>query len=125
MVQKKNSTFVRRTRAILNNYGGKFDVTLLINCCVGLIFMATEKQEYKTTISQSSKCIDDYGIPSKCIQTTYGEDISLESVCRHIRNAIAHCHFTFNCKNSREIDAIVFHDQNPYNTSETSKPNST
>lgn len=82
--------------------------------------MATEKQEYKTTISQSSKCIDDYGIPSKCIQTTYGEDISLESVCRHIRNAIAHCHFTFNCKNSREIDAIVFHDQNPYNTSETS-----
>jgi len=57
-----NITFIQRTKSIIENYNGEFDVSLIINSCVGLLFMAKEK--YHSTISRakSEKTLAKWGI---------------------------------------------------------------
>jgi len=84
--------FIERTLKILNDYSGDYEVTLLINCCLGLLVLPKEKHfdslpetmlETKTEIwglSQNNVTVD-------CDRCGY----SLKDVIRRIRNGI--CHF--------------------------------
>lgn len=50
----KLADFVSRTQEIVNDYDGDYEVTMLLNACVGLLFICNEKSELqehiKTTI---------------------------------------------------------------------------
>lgn len=98
-----NITFIQRTKSIIENYNGEFDVSLIINSCVGLLFMAKEK--YHSTISRakSEKSLAEWGINISDIkfcgkydhkrQQVIIQDKRISTVCSHIRNSIAHCNF--------------------------------
>lgn len=96
MEQFTKYDFVRRTQAILMQYESfklpeeeNYDVTLLINACVGLLFIAHETgikpigtpQSFGIHASDLSKC-------HRC----RGEN-ELQALMRHTRNAIAHNRF--------------------------------
>lgn len=84
--------FVKRTLEMICNYDGDYEVTFLINCCLGLLVLPREKhyksipkQEIPTTgslwgLSRDSVTVD-------CQYCGY----MLSDVIRRIRNGI--CHF--------------------------------
>ena len=104
--------FVSRTREILAQYktlnlpeDKNYDVTLFINACVGLLFVAKE------TGSLPTGTIQQYGlvfaqIPKNNMGASESE---LEAICRHIRNSIAHKRFK---TSGKPIDTLYFEDRN-------------
>lgn len=104
--------FVSRTREILAQYetlnlptDKNYDVTLFINACVGLLFVAKE------TGTLPMGTIQQYGLVSAQIpKNNKGTSESeLEAVCRHIRNSIAHKRFK---TSGNPIDTLYFEDRN-------------
>ena len=82
--------FVNRTQDILNNYYGKYEVTNLINCCLGLIIIPKQNIGIKFpnyTFDNSNKR---FGISKKNIIFEESYNFSLSNILRHIRNGIAH-----------------------------------
>jgi len=122
--------FVERTQKLIEQYNNLhlppkeyYDVTLLLNACVGLLFVAHEK--HKDKIPDELLQIPTWGInPNqiKCCKkfnrlkhTFEAESKSLRIVCKHIRNSIAHCHFDLKTNASNTIDRIHFKDWNHQN----------
>ena len=99
MKNKKNcKEFIRRTIAVLNAYKENlpdneqsYDRSLFMNSCLGLLILP--KEEYYKSIPQKSA--DVWGFPVEKISTCGNTDI--QSVIRHLRNAIAHNRIDFEC----------------------------
>lgn len=112
----KDYDFVSRTREILTQYqmlnlpeDKNYDVTLFINSCIGLLFIAKETGNLPTgTIQQ-------YGLMSTQIHKNNKLDAEseLEAICRHVRNSIAHNRFK---TSGQPIDALYFEDRNETDT---------
>ena len=95
--------FIERTQKILEQYDSfnlpekeNFDVTLLLNCCVGLLFVAKEK--VASFLRRNKENLIDWHIDEKKIKVIKNhnlkdEEKSLFNVCKHLRNSIAHYHF--------------------------------
>lgn len=84
--------FVTRTLELLKNYTGDFEVTLLINCCLGLIVLPKEKHynsipETEIPLAGSLWGLSQQNVTVDCASCGY----SLKEVLRRIRNGI--CHF--------------------------------
>ena len=84
--------FAERTKTLIENYKGNYEVTLLVNCCLGLIVVP--KERYWKNIP--NKVIPENGelwglsrktVSVKCKERGY----VLRDVIRKIRNGI--CHF--------------------------------
>lgn len=111
--------FVERTKMILEQYDKfqvseteYFDVTLLMNCSIGLLFVATEK--YNNVLSEKDKePLSNWGIEASDIKTILNQNnnsMTIERVCKHIRNSIAHYNFTLNPGRDKKIESIHFLD---------------
>lgn len=94
---KSKGEFVERTKKILNKKS-KYEDTLFINCCVGLLFIPQQiaKDNHSIAIIEAINSAE-WGIdPKACKPNTsakgYQKD-SVENIARHFRNAIAHGHF--------------------------------
>ena len=126
MEQKVNYNFIVRTQKLLEQYDNvklppeeKYEVTLLLNACVGLLFICKEK--YNDKLPDSTAKLDEikncvticrtYDDSSKIV---VNEEKTVASICRHLRNSIAHCHFSFNStkqiNKKRVITSIIFRD---------------
>ena len=118
--------FVERSQRLIKQYDclnlppeGKYEVTLLLNACVGLLFIAHEKHKDKLpdkTLQTTTWGIDPIKIIccktySKKQKSLKDEKISLKVVCKHIRNSIAHCNFKLQTDATRTVDRIHFKDQ--------------
>lgn len=84
--------FIDRTLKLIEEYNGEYDVTLLINCCLGLLVLPKEKH-FK---SIPDKNIPDtgplWGLSRKSVSVNCRHcDYALSNVIRKIRNGI--CHF--------------------------------
>lgn len=82
--------FTERTRANIENYTGQYEVTNLINNCLGLIIIPKELlsenlPDYTFTETDAS-----YGISKTNITYEENYNFSLKNVVRHIRNGLAH-----------------------------------
>ena len=112
--------FIERTLELLKQYDkfvpkGKehYEVTLLLNACVGLLFTLCETQ-YKSKLPDRVARFQD--IENKVTicrkykgQQPVDEQRSVFIICKHLRNSVAHCEFK--SKEGREdIETIVLDD---------------
>jgi len=121
--------FVERTQQLIEQYNRLnlppeeyYNVTLLLNACVGLLFIAHEK--HKDKLPNQPLQTTTWGInPNqiKCCKKfdkhkqIKNETISLKVVCEHIRNSIAHCRFELIKDAKGMINWIRFEDWNHQN----------
>lgn len=114
-----NHDFLSRTIKLVNEYDGKWDATMFMNACVGLLFIATEKyskeieslgtKDFFTDLIDTTKI----NICRKYIKSKRNykeEEKNLLNVSRHIRNSIAHCNFEMTKGNRNTVSSIKFQD---------------
>ena len=114
--------FIERTQKILHQYDkfvpqneDYFDVTLLLNCCVGLLLVSNEKGK-NTFLRKDKKTLKEWNINESDITlirngNLENEKKTLFNVCKHLRNSIAHCLFSAFAEGSgKTIDKIEFKD---------------
>ncbi len=115
--------FIERTKKLLEQYDKpevvpnqeeKYEVTLLLNCCVGLLILP--QSEWKKKIPKEEISSVQWGIdPSKisiCKNSKLvDEPKSLQNVARHLRNSISHYHFTVLENENEKIGSIKFEDK--------------
>lgn len=113
-----DKAFIERTNKLIKQYTeldipekDRYDITLRLNACIGLLFVGHEKSNYNIPDYPLEKI----GLKTSdvlCCTTQNGndEEINAKSVCHHIRNAIAHARFKFMNQN-KTITSIRFIDQ--------------
>ena len=103
--------FSKKTKELLENYerssDKKHEVSLLMDCCVGLLLMPKEKA-LGFIKAEESLTDDDWAIAEADI-TLDTCPKSLKNTIRHLRNSVAHTTFEF--KGDATIDRIVFKDR--------------
>lgn len=114
-----NHDFLSRTIKLVNEYDGKWDATMFMNACVGLLFIATEKYSDKIgsldTTEFFKDLIDTTNINicrkyNRSKRIYKEEEKNLLNVSRHIRNSIAHCNFEMTKGNKNIVSSIKFQD---------------
>ena len=100
----ENLTFVKRTKQLIKIYTGEFDATILVNCAIGLLFIAKEKYGDTLGLIKNPEIIRQWGIDIDKIECCkrYNSDTkkleneprTLRAICRHLRNSFAHCNFS-------------------------------
>lgn len=117
---KQAKAFVRKTLRIIKGYDGPLDVTLRINCFIGLLIipqqnsLGTHPDIYPQPllIQDNSWGINvesiDYGINDK---GAYGCHNNAHTIAKHIRNSLCHHNrFIIESETGEEITHIVFKD---------------
>ncbi|HMU44058.1 MAG TPA: HEPN family nuclease [Ignavibacteriaceae bacterium] len=106
--------FIERTKKIIKQYETikekeKYEVTLLLNCFVGLLILPQQywyEHQPETIISEK-----DWGISPEHIIFIKKEEIkNVKNVVRHLRNAISHYHFVAFSDDNKSISHIKFED---------------
>ena len=126
MEQKVNYSFIERTQKLLEQYDKvnlppeeKYEVTLLLNACVGLLFICREKFNDKlpnkaARLADVQNCVTICRVYDDSSKTVINESKTVASICRHLRNSIAHCNFSFNSakqiNRKKVITSIIFRD---------------
>lgn len=107
--------FITRTKTLLEQYdqnnstrqsGDTYDVTLLLNCLIGLVIIPRERYTNKIPKIEVD---GDWGI-AKHIQVIKGGKKTLKETVRHIRNSIAHGKVTPISEDSESITHVEFID---------------
>ncbi len=119
MYLQQEFDFIQRTKIIIEQYDEhfcnkntdmKFDVTLLLNCMVGLLILPhTYWFGYlpKELISKAQ-----WGIhPDNISFIKIGETKSVDEVTRHLRNSLSHYRFQVFKDENNEINEIYFEDR--------------
>jgi len=122
---KQDLDFVTRTQELLVQYDEmekdsqkKYEITLLINCFVGLIIVPQSK--WNDSISPEEISSERWGIDPSMISICkdgklVDEPKNLRNVARHLRNSISHYHFEIVNNSNHEIGSIKFQDFLPNN----------
>nr|WP_321375707.1 HEPN family nuclease [uncultured Bacteroides sp.] len=108
--------FIERTKILLEQYekteinsSEKYEVSLLLNCCVGLLLIP--KEESYDKINERLNLNDDWGITESDITIDNSNSKSVKSTLRHLRNSVAHGKFEFlPPKKGNQIERIEFKD---------------
>lgn len=101
---------ITRTLKILDEYTGKYEDTLLLNMCVGLLIIP--KESLYTKLPKEDVSEDKWNIDLSCISFEEHKDKSVKTTLRHMRNAIAHNRICFENHNmsGTDITHIRFED---------------
>ena len=108
--------FIHRTKIILEQYKNfrisekeKFEVTLFINCLVGLLILP--QQNWFDNLPTDIVSLKEWGIKEEHISVIIEEETkNVKDIARHLRNSIAHYNFTVFDNSSKEISRIKFED---------------
>lgn len=108
--------FINRTKTIIEQYDNfqiaekeKYEVTLLLNCLVGLLILP--QQHWFETLPTELVSKKEWGIDQNHISTIKkGETKNVKDVARHIRNSVAHYNFKVFENKSKDISSIKFED---------------
>lgn len=100
--------FIERTLMDIERYQGEFEVTALLNSCVGLLVIPKENLFDKLP----DEDICQYGIDVNKVRVNdnSGCPHSLKNVLRHIRNSIAHGNFNQEDTSGGIIRTLRFQD---------------
>ena len=114
--------FIERTLELLKQYDNlipkgreHYEVTLLLNACVGLLFNLCETKYKSKLPSNVAKFQDIEKKVTICRKYDYDnrqiveEPKTLLSICKHLRNSVAHCRFNPN-SGTESIETIIFDD---------------
>jgi len=110
--------FIEKTKTLLEQYekakidqSEKYEVSLLLNCCVGLLLLPKEKIYNK--IDEQLNLNDDWGIKETDITIGSSNPKSVKNIIRHLRNSVAHGKFEFlSPQKGSEIERMEFKDSN-------------
>ena len=114
----KNNTeynFIERTRYLVQQYDrfglsekDRYDVTLLLNACLGLLVIIEER--YKTYRPIKFKSFDSLrSATTLCLSKNFNQKIkNCKNIFGHLRNSIAHCHFYISEIKDEKITKICF-----------------
>jgi hypothetical protein len=97
--------FLERTKENLKNYTGNFEITNLINNCLGLIIIPNELLIDNLSVYEFTDNDKSYGISKKNIHTNISNDYSLKKIVKGIRNGLAHGNIEQRTKN-KEISGL-------------------
>jgi hypothetical protein len=115
--------FVQRTKEIISQYESflgkqetkeKYEVTLLINCFVGLVLTPKEIL-YEDLKTEGAINKETWGISPNEILCSLDinkkENKSVYEITRHLRNSVSHCNFETFSNKEKVIDRICFKDE--------------
>ena len=110
--------FIQRTKSIIEQYDNfqipgksKFEVTLLLNCLVGLIILP--QQHWFNSLPKELISKKVWGISELHISfIKIGETKNVKAIATHIRNSISHCKFKVFGNSKKQINRIKFLDFN-------------
>jgi hypothetical protein len=113
---KQEYDFIDRTKKIIKQYDEvklpkdeKFEVTLLLNCLVGLLILP--QQNWFEDLPTSIVTQKEWGIKEEHISfIKQGETKNVKDIAKHLRNSIAHYHFMAFENKSHDISSIKFED---------------
>lgn len=108
--------FVERTKNIIEQYDSltipekdKFEVTLLLNCLVGLLILP--QQNWYDNLPSEIISQKEWGITPEHISfIKRGETKNIKDISRHLRNSVAHYRFKAFDNSSNKISRIKFED---------------
>jgi hypothetical protein len=112
-LQQEND-FIIRTQKIIKQYESiqgneKFEVTLLLNCFVGLLILP--QQLWFDILPSEMISEKEWGISSSHIGfIKEGEKKDLANTARHLRNSISHYKFVVFSNANQEISSVKFLD---------------
>ena len=90
--EQLSSDFALRTKTLIEEYQGDYEVTLLVNCCLGLLVVPKERDFQKIPDDMIPVSGELWGLSRTSINVACQEcGYSLRDVIRKIRNGI--CHF--------------------------------
>lgn len=108
--------FVERTKKIIEQYDNlklpekdKFEVTLLINCLVGLLILP--QQNWYDSLPTEIISQKEWGIGTEHISSIkQGETKNVKDILRHLRNSVSHYRFKAFDNSTNKISRIQFED---------------
>lgn len=112
--------FVKRTKDIIEQYDAfqidkkiKYEVTLLLNCLIGLLILPQQRlfnELPKTVINKSEWGISTDDIWIILDRRKRNEEKNILNIARHLRNSVAHYRFQAYPEKIDDIKAITFLD---------------
>ncbi len=105
--------FVERTLHIIKRYRGKYEITHLLNCCLGLLVLPKERH-FERIPERLLNNVPYWGLSTENVNVECSAcGYQLRSVIRRIRNGI--CHFNIELNSTEgQISEIVFKDRVPF-----------
>ena len=107
--------FVENTLHILQNYDGRYGVTLLVNCLLGLIVLPKER-DYNHISGKEGIHFYDLGIEDSDIRSWGNIEEGQRTAARFLRcmrNSIAHIHIE-SISSEGEIESLLFSDKSGF-----------
>ena len=107
--------FAKRTKAIIEQYSGDYEVTLLVNCCLGLLVVPKEKDLAKIPHETIPEAGEVWGLSRESVTVKCGEcGYELRDVIRRIRNGICHFNITSIPDDKRQIQFLEIRDRKDF-----------
>lgn len=103
--------FIQRTLQDINNYTGNYEVTALLNSCVGLLIIP--KENLFNVLP--TKTVQDFDLETQKLFINDGRHNthSVKNIVIHIRNSISHGNFQQKSIHNGQIESLEFQDFNP------------
>jgi hypothetical protein len=107
--------FIQRTKSLIEQYDNlqlpkesKFEVTLLLNCMVGILILPRQQwfDQLPTELISNNK----WDLDNSHISLIQEPEISVKNIVRHLRNSISHFRFKVFGNSDEETDKIKFED---------------
>ena len=107
--------FTQRTKLIVENYKGEYEVTLLVNCCLGLLVFPKEHRYDAFPDKVIPESGELWGLSRKSVEGSCGKQgYKLRDVLRKIRKGI--CHFNIESEHDEKgkIEYVVIKDRGKF-----------
>ena len=116
--QNINKDFIHRTLKIIQDYSGDYEVTLLLNCCTGLLVLPKEIYEQSIPVTEIPVNGSLWGLKRSYLSFgSQGQNFGLNDIIRRLRNGICHFNVQTVPDGSGEISTLIIKDSNPNGTS--------
>jgi hypothetical protein len=109
--EKFPKSFIERTQDDIEAYEGQYNVTNLINSCLGLIVIPKELMIGKLPKYSFDDADQQYGVTKKSICLCKDNNYSLNNIVRHIRNGLSHGLIKFESTDGSTINFIIISDR--------------
>ena len=104
--------FAQRTKILINEYKGVYEVTLLVNGCLGLLVVPKEKDFKKIPVEVIPEKDTLWGLSRESVSVKSKEcGYVLREVIKQIRNGICHFDITSIPDENNQIEFLVIKDR--------------
>ena len=92
----------------MDSYSGEYEVTNLINCCLGLIVIPKQVFHHSIPNNNTNDDIQDVGITEENITLLVDKQYGLRNIVGHIRNGIAHGNIEQRSENGEIVGLRIY-----------------